>query len=298
MIFVSLIAFSLLYLAPGDPAVLIAGDQSTPEQIAAIRESLGLDRPYLVRFFHWASDVLRGELGTSILTNVPVSTLISQRLEPTISLMCLALSWSVLLGIPLGVLAAWHRGSKLDQIVMAASIVGFSVPVFVLAYCLSYVFSIQLRWLPVQGYTAMDKSLSGWFMSLLLPSLALSAGYIALISRITRAAIIEILQQDYVRTARAKGASPFSIVVRHSIKNAAGAIATVVGLGIGTLMGGAVVTETVFAIPGVGRLTAEAILRRDYPIIQAVTILFSFSYLFINLAIDLLYPLFDPRVKY
>ncbi|WHA43893.1 ABC transporter permease [Agrobacterium larrymoorei] len=298
MALVALIVFSLLYLAPGDPALVIAGDQATAEQINQVRTNLGLNDPFWYRFWIWLWGVLHGDLGMSLISNVPVSTLISQRLEPTISLMVLTLLWSVLIGVPLSVFAAWKRGRAVDRFIMALSVLGFSVPVFVLGYCLSYIFAIQLRWFPIQGYAPLSRGIWPWLNSLALPAVALGSSYIALISRIGRASLVEILEQDYIRTAKAKGASAKSVLFSHALKNAAVPIVTVVGIGVGLLIGGAVVTETVFALPGLGRLTADSILRRDYPVIQGVVLLFSFTYVLINLVVDLVYPFFDPRIRY
>ena len=298
MAVVALFVFSLLYIAPGDPAAIIAGDQATPEQIDRIRQSLGLDRPFLVRFGEWFWQILHGDLGTSIFTNLPVSTLIAQRIEPTLSLMTITLLLSVAVAVPIGVLAAWKAGTWIDRAIMAFAVFGFSVPVFVVGYLLAYVFALQFGWLPVQGYTPISQGLWPWLENLILPSIALGCVYIALIARITRASMLEVLQQDYIRTARAKGLAQGSILFIHALKNASVPIVTVIGIGIALLIGGAVVTESVFAIPGLGRLTVDAILRRDYPVIQGVVLLFSFVYVLVNLAIDLLYTLLDPRIRY
>ena len=295
---VAIIVFSLLYFAPGDPALVIAGDQATAEQIQQVRVNLGLDQPYWIRFGGWLWAICQGDLGKSLISNLPVSSLIIQRLGPTLSLMILTLVWSVLVAVPLGVVAAWKRGTAIDKAVMGFGVIGFSVPVFVFAYCLSYIFAIELKWVPIQGYAPLSEGFWPWFNGLILPAVALGSSYVALISRIGRAAMIEVLQQDYIRTARAKGAGPTSILFSHALKNAAVPIVTVVGIGVGLLIGGAVVTESVFAIPGLGRLTADAILRRDYPVIQGVVLLFSFAYVIVNLAVDLIYPLFDPRIRY
>ena len=298
MAIVALFVFSLLYLAPGDPAAVIAGDQASPDDVERIRQSLGLDRPYLVRFSEWVFRILQGDLGTSIFTNLPVSTMIAQRIEPTLSLMVVTLILAVSIAIPMGVVAAWKQGTTIDRAVMAFAVLGFSVPVFVVGYVLAYIFALELDWLPVQGYTPMSQGFFPWMENLILPSVALGGVYIALIARITRASMLEVLSQDYIRTARAKGAGQRSILFLHALKNAAVPIATVVGIGVALLIGGAVVTESVFAIPGLGRLTVDAILRRDYPVIQGVVLLFSFVYVLVNLLIDLLYTLFDPRIRY
>ena len=298
MAVVALFVFSLLYLAPGDPAAVIAGDQATPDDVERIRASLGLDRPYLVRFGAWVWDILHGDLGTSIFTNLPVSHMIQQRIEPTLSLMIVTLILAVTIAVPMGVVAAWKQGTTIDRLVMAFAVLGFSVPVFVVGYVLAFIFALELDWLPVQGYTPFSQGFFPWMENLILPSVALGGVYIALIARITRASMLEVLSQDYIRTARAKGAGQRSILFVHALKNAAVPIATVVGIGVALLIGGAVVTESVFAIPGLGRLTVDAILRRDYPVIQGVVLLFSFVYVLVNLMIDLLYTLFDPRIRY
>jgi peptide/nickel transport system permease protein len=298
MAVVALFVFSLLYIAPGDPAAIIAGDQASPADVARIRENLGLDRPFLIRFGEWAWQILHGDLGTSIFTNLPVTTMIAQRFEPTLSLMVITLIFAVAVAVPIGVLAAWKAGTFIDRLIMAFAVFGFSVPVFVIAYLLAYLFALELEWLPVQGYTPLSEGLWPWFQNLILPAIALGCVYIALIARVTRAAMLEVLQQDYVRTARAKGIGQGGILFLHALKNAAVPIVTVIGIGIALLIGGAVVTESVFAIPGLGRLTVDAILRRDYPLIQGLALLFSFVYVLVNLMIDLSYTLLDPRIRY
>ncbi len=298
VLMVALFVFSLLYIAPGDPAAIIAGDQATPADVERIRESLGLDRPFLVRFGDWFWHVLHGDLGVSIFTNLPVSHMIAQRIEPTVSLMILTLILSLSTAIPMGVIAAWKHGTWIDRAVMATAVFGFSTPVFVIGYVLAYVFALRLDWLPVQGFTSIDQGLWPFLRNLILPSVALGLIYMALIARITRATMLDVLSQDYVRTAKAKGVGQNGILFVHALKNAAVPIVTVIGIGFAALIGGAVVTESVFAIPGLGRLTVDAILRRDYPVIQGVVLLFSFVYVLINLGVDLLYTLFDPRIRY
>ena len=253
MLFVAFFIFSLLYLTPGDPAALIAGDQSSEADIIRIRQSLGLDQPYLVRFFEWLMAVLRGDLGVSIFSKLPVTTLIAQRLEPTLALMTLTMIISVLIAVPMGVLAAAKQGSLVDRAVMAVAVFGFSVPVFAIGYLLSWTFALQLGWLPVQGYSPISEGFWSFIRSLILPSLSLSCVYIALVARISRTAMIDVLSQDYIRTARAKGLGQAPVLFLHALKNAAIPIVTVIGIGVALLIGGAVVTETVFAIPGVGR---------------------------------------------
>lgn len=296
--FVALFVFSLLYIAPGDPAAVIAGDQASPADVERIRQSLGLDRPYLVRFGEWFFRVIQGDLGVSIFTNLPVTQLIAQRVEPTLSLMVLTLVLAVVIAVPIGVLAAWKAGTWVDRVVVGFAVLAFSVPVFVIGYVLAWTFSLKLDWLPVQGYTPISQGLWPWLRNLILPAITLGSVYIALIARITRASMLEVLQQDYVRTAQAKGIDNRSVLFVHSLKNAAVPIVTVIGIGVALLIGGAVVTESVFAIPGLGRLTIDAILRRDYPVIQGIVLLFSFVFVLVNLVVDLLYILLDPRIRY
>jgi peptide/nickel transport system permease protein len=298
MAFVALFVFSLLYIAPGDPAAVIAGDQASPADVERIRASLGLDRPYLVRFGEWFFRVLQGDLGTSIFTSLPVTQLIAQRIEPTLSLMVLTLILAVSIAVPLGVVAAWKAGTWVDRVVVGFAVFGFSVPVFVIGYLLAYTFALKLDWLPVQGYTPLAQGLGPWIKNLILPAITLGTVYIALIARITRATMLDVLQQDYIRTARSKGVAQNSILFLHALKNAAVPIITIIGIGVALLIGGAVVTESVFAIPGLGRLTLDAILRRDYPVIQGVVLIFSFVYVLVNLVIDLIYTLVDPRIRY
>jgi peptide/nickel transport system permease protein len=298
VLMVALFVFSLLYIAPGDPAAIIAGDQASPEDVERIRASLGLDRPFLVRFFEWLWQVIHGDLGTSIFTNLSVTHMISQRIEPTVSLMVLTLILSLSVAIPMGVIAAWKHGTLIDRVVMMVAVFGYSTPVFVVGYLLAYLFALQLDWLPVQGFTSITQGVVPFLRNLILPSVALGLIYMALIARITRATMLDVLSQDYVRTAKAKGVEQKGILFVHALKNAAVPIVTIVGIGFATLIGGAVVTESVFAIPGLGRLTVDAILRRDYPVIQGVVLLFSFTYVLVNLAVDLLYTVFDPRIRY
>jgi peptide/nickel transport system permease protein len=295
---VALFVFSLLYIAPGDPAVVIAGDQATPQDVERIRIALGLDRPFLERFGEWSWRILHGDLGTSMFTGMPVTQLIGQRLEPTLSLMVITLILSIIIAVPMGVVAAWKAGSWIDRSLMGFAVFGFSVPVFVVGYVLAYVFALELELLPVQGYTPLSAGIWPWFENLILPSIALGCVYIALIARITRASMLEVLQQDYIRTARAKGLGQSPILFLHALKNAAIPIVTVIGIGMALLIGGAVVTESVFAIPGLGRLTIDAILRRDYPVIQGIVLLFSFIYVLVNLIVDLIYTVLDPRIRY
>jgi peptide/nickel transport system permease protein len=297
LVVVTILVFSLLYFAPGDPATIIGGDLATPEEIARIRSVLGLDQPFHIRLAIFLGQLLTGDLGTSIFSNLPVTHLIAQRIEPTLALATVTILFSIAVAIPLGTLSAWKAEALIDRLVMVVSVLGFSIPVFVLGYGLIWLFAIKLQWLPVQGYTPLSQGVGPWLANLVLPTLSLSTVYIALIARITRASLLEVLAQDYVRTAKAKGLGDRK-VLGHALGNAAVPIATIVGIGIALLIGGVVVTETVFAIPGLGRLLVDAILRRDYPIIQGVILLFAAVYVLINLMIDISYAVFDPRIRY
>lgn len=298
MAMVGIFVFLLLRLSPGDPAAIIAGDTATPQMIADIREKLGLNDALPVQFLRWALGILGGDFGTSIFTGRPVLQLISQRLEPTISLSVLTIIFSSAIGVAFGILAAWRAGRLVDRVLSAFATLGFSVPVFVIGFFFIYWFAVSAHWLPVQGYQPLAYGLGPWSVHLILPTATLSLAYIALIARITRASMLEVLSEDYMRTAAAKGASSYSMLFHHALKNAGAPILTVIGLGFAYLISGVVITETVFNIPGVGRLTVDAINNRDYPIIQGVLILASGTYVLINLAVDLAYTLIDPRIRY
>ena len=298
MVVVGVFVFSLLHLAPGDPAAIIAGDNATEANIARIRASLGLDRPLLEQFGKWTWATLQGDLGVSMFSNVPVTQLVEQRMGPTFSLAFTTMLVAVVIAITLGVLAAWKSGSLLDRAVMGLAVTGFSVPVFVVGYIMVYFIALQWRWLPVQGYTPMSEGLWPWLRHLILPSFALGLAYVALIARITRASMLEVLAEDYIRTASAKGVATMPMLLRHALKNAAVPIITVIGIGVALLISGVVITESVFNIPGIGRLVVDAISRRDYPIIQGVMIIFAAIYVLINLVIDISYSFLDPRIRY
>ncbi|MER9793654.1 ABC transporter permease [Mesorhizobium sp. M0213] len=298
MAMVGIFVFLLLRLAPGDPADMIAGRNATPEMVAAIRERLGLNDSLSLQFINWVRDMVGGDFGTSIFAARPVLELISQRLEPTISLSLLTMIVSVTVGVSFGVLASWRAGGLVDRILTAFATLGFSVPVFVVGFFLIYLFAVRTHWLPVQGYQPIDHGFGPWLVHLILPTVTLSIPYIAFIARITRASMLEVLSEDYMRTAAAKGASSYAMLFHHALKNAGVPILTVIGLSFAGLIGGVVITETVFNIPGVGRLVVDAINNRDYPIIQGVLILVSGLYVLINLAVDLSYTLVDPRIRY
>jgi len=298
MVIVGVFVFLLLHLSPGDPAAIVAGDNASPEQIAQIRTRLGLNDPLPVQFVRWAGAVVQGDLGVSIFSNEPVIKLIGERLEPTVSLSFTTLVFAVVIAVTFGVIAAARAGSLIDRALMGFSVLGFSVPVFVVGYLLIYFFSIQLRWLPVQGYSPIENGFWPWLERLILPTVALGLAYVALIARITRTSMLEVLSEDYIRTAKAKGVAHRPILLKHALKNAGVPIVTVIGIGVALLIGGVVITETVFNIPGVGRLVVDAISKRDYPIIQGVILLFSGAYVLINLLVDLSYTFLDPRIRY
>lgn len=298
MALVAVFVFLLLHLSPGDPAAIIAGDFATEEQIVKIREQLGLNDPLYLQFTRWLGNLFQGDLGRSIYSNLPVTTLIGQRLEPTLMLTLCTMVIAITLAIPLGVIAAWKVGTWIDRLVMTLAVFGFSVPVFVIGYLLILGGSSTLGWFPVQGYTSIFDSVPGFLSHITLPALTLGAVYMALIARMTRATMLEVLNEDYVRTAYAKGLATRKVLVKHALKNAMVPISTTIGLGVALLIGGVVVTESVFAIPGLGRLTVDAVLRTDYPVIQGVILVFSFTYVILNLLIDLSYVLFDPRIRY
>ena len=298
MAVVAVVVFMLLRLTAGDPAAIIAGDNATSQDVAAIRAKLGLDRPIPEQFVIWIGRLARGDLGESFFFKKQVSELVVERLEPTLALATSTLILAVLIAVPLGVVAAVRRGTWIDRALIGFSVLGFSVPVFVIGYVLIYVFAIELAWLPVQGYQRLADGVGGFLERLILPSFTLAIVYVALIARITRASVLEVLGADYVRTARAKGLADLPVLARHVLRNAAVPIVTVIGLGVALLIGGVVVTESVYSIPGLGRLTVDAVLARDYPTVQAVILLFSVVYVLVNLVVDLSYVFLDPRIRY
>jgi peptide/nickel transport system permease protein len=295
---VAIAVFALLHVTPGDPAVIIAGDYATTDDIARIRARLGLDQPFHTQVAIWLGRIVQGDLGTSIFSGLPVSTLIGQRAATTVWLTLLAMLISVGVGVPIGVIAAWRKGSWLDRAVMVFAVSGFSMPTFWLGFILVYVFAITAGWLPVQGYTPLAAGLGPFLSHLILPAVTLSVVYMALIARMTRASMLGVLDEDYVRTAFAKGLAPRNVLIRHALKNASLPVVTIIGIGFALLIGGAVVTESVFALPGLGRLTVDAIVRRDYPVIQGVLLVVSGVYVLINLVVDVLYVVLDPRIRY
>tara|TARA_R110000765_G_scaffold422360_1_gene529369 strand:- start:5281 stop:6222 length:942 start_codon:yes stop_codon:yes gene_type:complete len=298
MVIVAIFVFLLLRLTPGDPAAILAGDAATPAQLERIRDSLGLNDPLLTQFMTWMGQLARGDLGTSLLSNTSVAGMVGARLGPTINIALMTILISVLLAVPMGVIAAWRHRTWVDFLVMSFSVLGFSVPVFVIGYILIQIFAIDLRWVPVQGYKAPSEGFGAFFSRAILPSLTLATIYIALIARMTRASMLEVLGEDYIRTARAKGVRENVVLFRHALRNAAVPILTIIGTGFALLISGVVVTESVFNIPGIGRLTVDAILARDYPVIQAMILLTAGIYVMVNLLVDISYSFFDPRIRY
>jgi peptide/nickel transport system permease protein len=298
MAVVAIFVFSLLFLSPGDPAAIIAGDLATADDIARIREKLGLNEPFLVQFGKWVFNLMKGDLGVSIFSNLPVSKLMAQRLEPTLMLTTTTMVLGICVAVPLGVIAAWKAGTIIDRGVMLFAVLGFSFPSFVLGYLLIYGFSIKLEWLPVQGYTPIARGFGPFLYNIILPSLTLGMVQAALIARMTRTSVLEVLSEDYIRTAHSKGLATHKVLIGHALKNAAVPIVTIIGVSFALLLAGAIITESVFAIPGLGRLTVDAILRRDYPIIQGVILVFSGAYVLVNLLIDIIYTFLDPRIRY
>jgi peptide/nickel transport system permease protein len=298
MLVVAIVVFLLLHLSPGDPAAIIAGDNATDADIARVRATLGLDRPLIEQFLLWLGALLHGDFGKSVFNQLPVWDLVTQRMEPTLALATMTMTFSILIALPLGVIAAWKAGTWIDHLIMGVAVLAFSAPVFLIGYGEVYEFSRVWRLLPVQGYTPIGQDVVGWFQHLIQPAIALGLVFAALLARMTRSTMLDVLNEDYIRTARAKGLGTRAVLLRHALRNAAVPIVTTIGLGIALLIGGVVVTESVFAIPGIGRLTIEAVTQRDYPVIQGVILIASLVYVLINLAIDVAYAFLDPRIRY
>ena len=298
VILVGVMTFSILHIAPGDPAVLMAGEEATPADVEAMRVALGFDKPFIVQFGKWSGRLIQGDLGTSIFSQHTIVSLMKPRIEPTLSLAIIAISLSIIIGVPMGVLAAWNQGSFVDRGVMVFAVVGFSIPVFWLGFLFIWAFAVKIHLFPAVGFVSITDGVFPFFRSLTLPALANAIPFSALVARMTRSTMVEVMQEDYIRTARAKGLTEAVVNVRHGLRNAAIPIVTVVGLVFAGLVGGAVVTETVFAIPGLGRLLVDGVVRRDYPIVQAMLMVIAVSYVFVNLAVDITYAFLDPRIRY
>lgn len=295
---VSLIVFSIIHLTPGDPALLMLGEEVTPEKLSALRHQLGLDQPIPVQYGFWLSQVLRGDLGRSVRTQQPVAEAIFQRLPPTVELTLFAVVISLCIAIPSGILSAVRRNSASDLISTTLALLGISMPSFLLAILLIFVFALKLRWLPPIGYTPINQDVIGNIKGMILPGLTLGAATAALVSRQTRSSLLEVLHEDYIRTARAKGLAERTVILGHGLKNAMIPVATVIGLQVGALLGGAIITETIFVLPGVGRLVVDSIFSRDFPLVQGTVLFLALIYLFANLVVDVLYVFLDPRIRY
>ena len=298
MAVVTIFVFFLLRLAPGDPAAIIAGDDATAADLEAVRAKLGLNLPIYEQFGLWLWRLFQGDLGVSIFSDLPVTRLIAQRVEPTVALTLSTLFVAVALAIPIGVIAAWQARKLADRAVMIFAVMGFAIPGFLAAYILIWIFAVKLQLLPVQGYRPIGEGFWPFVESLILPSIALGVTYMALIARITRASMLEVLSQDYIRTANSKGLATKRVLLLHALKNAAVPIVTVIGIGIALLISGVVITETVFNIPGLGRLTVDAVLKHDYPIVQGLIMVFAAAKVLVNLMIDISYAFLDPRIRY
>jgi peptide/nickel transport system permease protein len=297
LIVVGVVVFGLVHLTPGDPAAVMLGDRATPEDIAQLRDQLGLNDPLPVQFVRWFSNVLRLDFGESIFLGEPVTQALLDRVQPTVLLTLYAFSFQVLIGIPAGVLAAVRYNSPLDRVLTVMAISGSAIPTFFLGILLILIFSVRLRWLPSGGYVPFGEDPAAHFKGMLLPAFALGFSAAGLLARLVRSSMLDVLREDYVRTAFAKGLPEQFVIVRHALRNALIPALTVIGLSIGALLGGAVVTETVFTIPGMGRLVVQSIARRDYPVIQGAIIAIAMTYVLVNLIVDVLYVYIDPRVR-
>ena len=299
IMFVGLFTFSLLYLTPGDPAAIMGGQDATADDIERLREKLGLNEPFHVRLGKWLGTVLRGDLGDSILLHeIKVTDLILDRVEPTLSLAILSFLIAVVPAIPMGILAAWKANTWIDHTVMVIAVAGIAIPSFALGFLVMYIFGYRIRIFPVAGFTPISEGFFPFMKTLAMPALTVGMSFMALVTRMTRASMLEVLQEDYIRTARAKGLGDRLVLFRHALKNAMLPVLTIIGLGLASLVAGLVVVETVFGVPGMGRLVADSISRRDYPVIQGVILTVSVIYIFVNLLVDVLYAYMDPRIRY
>src|SRR5699024_5705481 len=294
---VAIFVFMLIHLIPGNPAAVILGPEATPEQVAALEDELGLNMPIYQQFFDWLMGVLRGDLGDSVYMNVPVLDAFFDHLMPTLSLAIIAQFFSMIIAIPIGIIAARKRGTYVDNSLMTVAMLGMSIPSFLLALLLMLLFGVKLGWLPVAGYSPLENGVWEFIRHLILPAIALGAIQAAVIASMTRTSMINILNVNYIKTAKAKGVTNNVVIYKHALRNALIPILTILGDTFGALITGAVVTETVFNLPGLGQLILNAITRRDYAVIQGTILLVAFSYLILNLIIDLLYGVINPKVR-
>ena len=295
---VSLVVFYMIHLTPGDPALAMLGEEATPEMVAALRHQMGLDQPLPIQYATWLSHVLQGDLGRSVRSNKLVSEDIASRLPVTVELTLLAMVVSLAIAIPTGIISATRRNSKSDLLVTTAALIGVSMPNFFLAILLIFIFSLNLRWLPPIGYTPIGQSVVENLRGMILPAITLGAASAAVVARLTRSSLLEVLGQEYIRTARAKGLSERVIILGHAMKNAMIPVLTIVGLQVGGLLGGAIITETIFVLPGVGSLAVNAIFSRDFPVVQGDVLFLAVVFMGTNLVVDILYGFLDPRIRY
>lgn len=298
LLVVAVVDFIIIHLTPGDPASVMLGAQATEEELAKLREQLGLTLPIYTQFFQWIMGILQGDLGWSIFMDMPVTEAIWEHLGPTLSLTIIAEIIAILFAIPLGVMAANRRGSWMDQSFMTLAMLGISLPSFWIGLNLILLFAVQFNWLPAAGYQPLSNGILNHLKYLIMPAISLGIMQGALIARMTRSSMLEVLNENYIRTAEAKGLKMWIVTYKHALRNAFIPILTVIGLSFATLIGGAVVTETVFNIPGIGKLIVNSVLRRDYEVIQGTVLMIAAAYVFINLVVDLLYAYIDPRVRY
>jgi peptide/nickel transport system permease protein len=298
LLLVSVLAFLLMSLLPGDPAVVIAGDQASPEAIEKVRRTLGLDRPFVEQIALWFGQLVKGNFGSSLMLNQSVLSAMGERLPVTLSLAGLSLAITLPIGILVGSVAAYYRQTWVDSVVMAVALLGVSIPGFWISILAVILFSVMLGWLPSSGFVALSQDPAMWLRSLILPASMLSLFQIGFLARMTRSAMLDVLSQDYIRTARSKGLSEWMTVGKHAFRNALIMVITALGILVSTAIGGSVVIEQVFALPGIGRLVVQGILARDYPLVQGVMLIYGFAFVLINLTVDVLYTFADPRVRY
>ncbi|PKG25283.1 ABC transporter permease [Niallia nealsonii] len=295
---ISVIVFSIIHLTPGDPALYILGPDAPEEDLNRLREQLGLNLPIIQQFIHWFFDLLRGDLGTSIYENVPVTEAIMNRIQPTFSLMVLSIIIALLIALPLGILSAVKQGTAVDTAIMGIGLIGISTPTFLIGLFLMMIFGAQLGWLPAAGYQPISEGFIGHIRYLIMPAFTLGLLQSALIMRMTRASMLDVLNANFIKAAKSRGVNPLAIIIKHGFRNAFLPILTVIGMSVVTLFGGAVITEAIFNIPGIGQMTVNSVLRRDYSLIQGTILFVGVVYILINILIDVLYTIIDPRIEF
>jgi peptide/nickel transport system permease protein len=297
LLVVSLVIFMISHLTPGDPTAFILGSEATVKQMEDLREQLGLNLPVYMQYIHWIGGVFQGDLGASLFMKESVIKAILDHLKPTLTLAALAQIIALVIAIPIGIAAARRRGSIADQFIMGFSLLGLAIPSFLLGLCFILLFGVKLQWLPIAGYQPLSTGLWNHFKYLIMPAVSLGFILVALIARMTRSSMLEVLNANYIKTARSKGVNETNVVYRHALRNAFLPVLTVIGQSLGFLIAGAVIIETIFNIPGIGQLIINSVKRRDYPVIQGVVLFVTIIYVFINLIIDMLYVVIDPRVR-